>query len=265
VDILIQGIGFTMGRFKPIDNRPKRSLYVQIIEVLSKMIETGELPVGSQLPPQWQLAEMLGVSRASLREAMGYLEEYGVVSREQGRGTFVTSSRGLEFQGGIEMLEPFREVAGKANTKHTVVERIVDTVLPSSDLQKHLEIDSNTELVKVEIIEAVNDIRCMYLFDYIVNDDEMSTKVISYSGSMLTYLIEKREPKLSHTKTKILAVSADSKVAAKLKIDEGDPILHFVESYYDVVGNMFGVGYVYHLTCQFYFTVIRRVPKYLHK
>ena len=52
---------------------------------------------------------------------------------------------------------------------------------------------------------------------------------------------------------------------AKLKINEGDPILHFVESYYDVVGNMFGVGYVYHLTCQFYFTVIRRVPKYLHK
>ncbi|HDN58834.1 MAG TPA: GntR family transcriptional regulator [Candidatus Marinimicrobia bacterium] len=249
-----------MEKFESIGNRDKKPIYVQIIRVLTKMIENGDLPVGSQLPPQWQLAEMLEVSRASLREAMGYLEEHGVVSREQGRGTFVTASHGPEFLGGIERLEPFREVAKKANRNHNVVERSVDIVLPSSDLQKHLEIDSDTELVKVEVIEAVDDIHCMYLVDYIVDDDEMSTKLTSYSGSVLTYLVEDRKPRLSHTKSKILAVRADSKVAEKLKIDEGYPVLYFEETYYDVVGNVFGVGYTYHLTDQFYFNVIRRVP-----
>lgn len=252
-----------MDKFEPIGNRDKRPLYVQIIKVLSKMIETGELPVGSQLPPQWQLAEMLEVSRGSLREAMGYLEEYGVVSREQGRGTFVTASRGPEFQGGIERLEPYRKVAGKAKRKHNVIERNVEIVLPSSDLKKHLEIDSDTELVKVEIIETVDNINTMYLVDYIVDDGEMGTKLISYSSSVLTYLIKDRKPRLSHAKSKILAISADSKVVAKLKIDEGHPILHFEETYYDVVGNMFGVGYTYHLPDHFYFNVIRRIPPYV--
>ena len=58
---------------------------------LQEMIQNGEIAVGSALPPQRELARELAVSRASLREALSTLAAKGMVSMEQGRGTFVRS------------------------------------------------------------------------------------------------------------------------------------------------------------------------------
>jgi len=59
---------------------------------LEELIRRGDLRDGSRLPPERQLAEMLSVSRASVREAVRELWLKGLVDRRQGRGTFVTSS-----------------------------------------------------------------------------------------------------------------------------------------------------------------------------
>jgi GntR family transcriptional repressor for pyruvate dehydrogenase complex len=59
--------------------------------LLQTMIEEGRLAVGAALPPQRELARELSVSRASLREAMSTLAAKGLLSIEQGRGTFVRS------------------------------------------------------------------------------------------------------------------------------------------------------------------------------
>lgn len=47
---------------------------------------------GVRLPPERQLAGRLGVTRAAVRHALGYLEAEGRISREVGRGTFLRSS-----------------------------------------------------------------------------------------------------------------------------------------------------------------------------
>jgi DNA-binding LacI/PurR family transcriptional regulator len=48
---------------------------------------------GQSLPPEARLSELLGVSRNTLRQALGQLEQEGVVERVQGRGTFFTSEQ----------------------------------------------------------------------------------------------------------------------------------------------------------------------------
>lgn len=58
------------------------------------MILSGELAAGSRIPGQRDFAEMLGVSRASLREALLTLETLGLVHTQPGRGTFVASGKG---------------------------------------------------------------------------------------------------------------------------------------------------------------------------
>jgi GntR family transcriptional repressor for pyruvate dehydrogenase complex len=60
---------------------------------LEAMIRTGELEVGSRIPPERELSETLGVSRASLREALHELELRGLVDRRPGRGTTVADPR----------------------------------------------------------------------------------------------------------------------------------------------------------------------------
>ncbi len=60
-------------------------------EELQRLILKEQLRPGDQLPAQRELAEKLGVSRASLREALSALETLGLVSVQPGRGVFVAS------------------------------------------------------------------------------------------------------------------------------------------------------------------------------
>jgi DNA-binding FadR family transcriptional regulator len=57
------------------------------------MIDSGRLKAAGRLPAERQLAEMIGVSRRSLRQALGILEAEGRITRHHGRGTFVTDMR----------------------------------------------------------------------------------------------------------------------------------------------------------------------------
>ncbi len=52
-------------------------------------IVAGKYPPGSRLPTEFELCRLTGVSRATLREAMKSLQQLGVISIEQGRGSFV--------------------------------------------------------------------------------------------------------------------------------------------------------------------------------
>lgn len=59
---------------------------------LQDMIRSGELRPDQQLPSQLELSRDLGISRASLREALSTLETLGFLRIEPGRGTFIAST-----------------------------------------------------------------------------------------------------------------------------------------------------------------------------
>ncbi|MBR9894046.1 FadR family transcriptional regulator [bacterium] len=60
---------------------------------IQEMIRSGEFPPDAKLPSQRILSERLGVSRASLREALLTLETLGLIRTLPARGTFVTGER----------------------------------------------------------------------------------------------------------------------------------------------------------------------------
>ena len=71
------------------------------VEQLATAIRLGVYPVGSQLPPERELAERLSVSRATLREAIAALRQAGLVETRRGRGggSTVTSQARSRFTG----------------------------------------------------------------------------------------------------------------------------------------------------------------------
>ena len=241
----------------PIDRRP---LYIKAINIITEMVESGEMPVGSQLPPEGELAEMLGISRSTLREALGHLESFGVVTRQQGRGTFVTASQGPDFLGGIERLETFRELADRAKKDHQVIHRCVEMVAPPERVQEDLNVDANTNVFRVEIVESVDGITCQFLEDYVIASDDKEEELLNYGDSMLTYLIEEQDPPLAYARSKIYSIPASPDIAERLNIKSGQPVLHLVEKLYDAVGKLIGITYLYQVTDHFYFSVTRRVP-----
>lgn len=61
---------------------------------IESLIRSGELRVGSKLPPEPELAAMLGVSRSSLREGLKGLMFLGLIKARPGYGTYIQSSLG---------------------------------------------------------------------------------------------------------------------------------------------------------------------------
>lgn len=77
----------------PIQTIDNQRLYRQIAAQLSSLIAAGEFPEGSRLPSERDLAEQLGVSRPSVREALIALEVQGKVEVRVGAGIFVARPR----------------------------------------------------------------------------------------------------------------------------------------------------------------------------
>ncbi len=70
-----------------LDRSSPVPLYYQVATRLQQLIEDGELTVGSRLSNEVDLAERLGVSRPTMRRAIGYLVERGMLIRKRGVGT----------------------------------------------------------------------------------------------------------------------------------------------------------------------------------
>lgn len=76
-------------KFKKIGTK---KIYIEVIEQIREMLNRGELKPGDQLPAEREFAELLGISRVSLRQALTVLETLGIVEIRHGEGTFISST-----------------------------------------------------------------------------------------------------------------------------------------------------------------------------
>lgn len=95
--------------FQPI--KPKK-VSAQIAEQIRTSILAGEFAPGDKLPPERELAEMFGVSRPSVREALNMLASSGLVMSYQGGGTVVLSL--METTSGNPLTELIRTQSARA-------------------------------------------------------------------------------------------------------------------------------------------------------
>lgn len=76
--------------FREIESVKKKSFYVA--EQILETIKNGEYEAGSKLPGEREIAQLTGVSRNSVREALSALQIAGIVASKAGEGTYVTGS-----------------------------------------------------------------------------------------------------------------------------------------------------------------------------
>jgi GntR family transcriptional repressor for pyruvate dehydrogenase complex len=134
-----------------LNSEPKRAS--RIASQLVELIALQKLAPGDKLPPERQLAELLEVSRPSLREALHILQAQGVVQIKHGQGTFVqepvvaqelrasvmTKTHGLnELFDAREVLEvPASKWAGEKVTKEDI--RLLRATLNQIDTVTSIE------------------------------------------------------------------------------------------------------------------------------
>ena len=85
---------FNTDIFKTITPEGRGKTSEEVVSQLREMIHRGELHPGDRLPPERDLAKLLGVSRPTLRAGIRSLSAVGILQSRQGAGTFVVQSEG---------------------------------------------------------------------------------------------------------------------------------------------------------------------------
>ncbi len=67
--------------------------YLQLADLIQRKIETNEYGLGARIPSERELSEVFGLSRMTVRKAIDVLIEKGLLTRLQGKGTFVSKPR----------------------------------------------------------------------------------------------------------------------------------------------------------------------------
>jgi GntR family transcriptional repressor for pyruvate dehydrogenase complex len=92
----------------------KTRLHEEIVEQLKDRIVRGDLPPGSRLQPERELADQLQVNRTTVREALHKLESMGLVEIKHGNGIFV---RNFLESGSLELARHLLFLDGRLNPR----------------------------------------------------------------------------------------------------------------------------------------------------
>ena len=127
----------------------KASLVDVAEEALRRWLATGRHRVGERLPPEQELSAQLGISRGTLRTALGRLEKSGEIVRRQGSGTFVGRAASGTLDEGLERLVSYSELARLRGVRLEVADlEIVERPL-GPDLGRLFEHDPATPATMV--------------------------------------------------------------------------------------------------------------------
>ncbi|MDD2587021.1 MAG: FadR/GntR family transcriptional regulator [Syntrophomonadaceae bacterium] len=107
--------------FQPIVTK---KIYEEILEQIKNMISSGEVKPGEKLPSEREMSESMGVSRASVREALTALETLGILDIRPGEGTYVKQTNILET---IEPLALVLAVERSPGAQMMEVRRVLET------------------------------------------------------------------------------------------------------------------------------------------
>jgi GntR family transcriptional regulator len=235
------------------DNDVSRSLHEQLGQLIA------ETSSGEQLPSEPKLAQDLGVSRASLREAMRTFETRGLLQRKQGVGTFVIHPTQV-FESGLENLISLENIAEQIGLPVSMGDlEIIRQVLDRKQARE-LELEENQAVLKVSRVILAESRPVAYLIDNLPLDVLSEEDVKEhFTGSVLDLLLKRDDIPLASSKCDISAIGATSEIAAALEIQRHDPLLVFSSLLFSTRGRIIDSSFSYFIPGYFHFHIVRRI------
>ena len=235
-----------------MSNFPFQRLQVDLAGLIDRT------PAGQRLPSEPELAKQLGVSRATLRDAMRTFETQGLIRRRQGSGTFVVG-KVQALDSGLEVLESLETMAKRLNLEITLSNLSVDQIAADEDIAASLNVAEGAPLLCVRRVIRADSRPVAYLVDTLPEDVlHLDDLPVDFHGSVLDFLLG-RGDFLKTSRANISAIGATAEVAKALEIQRGDVLLHFYSQLFDEHGKVVDYSLSYFIPGYFHFHVVRRV------
>jgi DNA-binding GntR family transcriptional regulator len=137
----------------PLDRSSPVPLYFQVATRMQEQIENGRLPVGGRLENEVELADRLGVSRPTMRKAIAYLVERGMLVRRRGVGTQIVHPK---VRRPVELTSLWDDLAKTGRAPRTEV-RSLEVGPASESVAATLGLPVGLEVTTVERIRYAGD------------------------------------------------------------------------------------------------------------
>jgi len=207
-------------------------LYIKIANSIKQDIENNIYEIGDLLPTEEDLEKKFNVSRTTIRNAIGLLENEGLLIRKQGKGTIVHAMRTAQKLNYISSLtETFEQKGILVKSVNISVELIEspNKVMRAFDLTKPEEVYlvRRTRIIEKEPVAFVNN----YLLAKYVPGLEEKADTLSYGG--LYKLLENEYGiRLQHAVENISVYLSGPLESEILHIPEKTPLFHSVRTTY---------------------------------
>jgi GntR family transcriptional regulator len=210
---------------------PAKSLLADRLrdELLEEMTSS-QLPPGTKLPTEGELAARFGVSRATVREAVTSLVEAGYVTRRHGSGSYVTERRRMPH--GLDSTLSYLAMIESAGAHAGM--RVLDAVLDQySKLDSQLQLRQGDTVLAVERVRTANDQPVIYSRDRIPARLLKADIDLQNLHPSLFRLLSSSGHAADHATATLRAVASTSRTAKVLGIRRGKPLLYIEEIDYD--------------------------------
>lgn len=141
-----------------------RTLRAQAAETLRGLMESEYAP-GDRLPPEPELARQMGLSRNTVREAIGELVSEGRLERRWGVGTTVLEPR-QQAAFSVTDVGPIRKIIEASGHTPGLIRFHAEVVNPPAEVAKQLDLTASEEVWFIERLFAIDDTPAVLLRDW---------------------------------------------------------------------------------------------------
>jgi GntR family transcriptional regulator len=222
-------------------------------ELLDELL-TGIYPSGVKLPNEAELAERWGVSRATVREAVGSLVEAGYLTRRHGSGTFVAGT--LPRRHALDVSVSYTSMIREAGMEPGMTILHEEQVAASESEARLLQVDAGEPLLCVERIRTADTRPVVYSLDRLPK--EYAPEGIDGFGGSLYKVLERSGHTVQGASARLTPVVAAEQLAQLLETDRGTPLLHIEQVDFDAGGHPVMLSSEWHVADAFELHINRR-------
>ena len=217
---------------KQINRESQIPLYKQLIRDMRSDIENGRYKLGSRIPTEPELCESYGVSRITVRNAIHALTEEGILTRKQGKGTFVSAP--YVSHKNLRQINSFHEACELAGKKPSSRVAQAGYAQASGRDIRELQLSGEGKLVRISRVRMADGLpvilennRFSMAFSYLLESD---------LGGSLYNILRGYGTEPVYASHDISLVFAGADEARELDISLGDPLILLHEVVYDDKG-----------------------------
>lgn len=233
-----------------------RALYLQVIDRMKQDIAAGVYKEKEKLPSEFELSKSLGVSRATLREALRLLEEDNVIVRRHGVGTFVNSKP--VFSSGIEELTSVSDMIRQAGMEPGVVYLSTSESICSEEDVNRFHCNTGDTVISIERVRTANGEPVVYCIDKVPSVYMPEGFLGRKESSIFSALEESGDIRITYAVTFIDPTGYHEEASPILECDPETALLVLKQHHYDENDRLVLYSKNYFRADKFSFHVVRK-------